>query len=58
AWRFIIDRLVTIVAGAMSCWIIQTSPTRLDSQPPPERTVVIPQLQSDDQFSATGEDLK
>ncbi|GBE89578.1 MFS general substrate transporter [Sparassis latifolia] len=58
AWIFILEGLVTIVAGAMSFWIIQDFPDTAKFLTEAERTVVIRRLQEDDQFSAAGETLK
>ncbi|EMD39264.1 hypothetical protein CERSUDRAFT_82011 [Gelatoporia subvermispora B] len=58
AWIFIIEGLATVVAGAVSFWIIQDFPDNAKFLTEPERTVVIRRLQSDDQFSAAGETLK
>lgn len=58
AWIFILEGLVTIVAGFLSFWIIQDFPDSAKFLTDVERTVVIRRLQSDDQHSATGEKLK
>ncbi|CCM02520.1 uncharacterized protein FIBRA_04622 [Fibroporia radiculosa] len=58
AWIFIIEGLVTVVAGVMSIWIIQDFPDTAKFLTEAERTVVIRRLQADDQFSAAGEALK
>lgn len=58
AWIFIIEGLVTVVAGAVSFWIIQDFPDNARFLTEAERTVVVRRLQSDAQFSAAGEKLK
>ncbi|KAL4069391.1 MFS general substrate transporter [Scleroderma citrinum] len=58
AWIFILEGLVTVVAGAMSLWIIVDFPFDATFLTEAERTMVIRRLQSDDQFSAAGERLK
>lgn len=58
AWIFIIEGLVTVVAGAISFWIIQDFPDNAKFLTEAERTVVIRRLQSDDQFSAAGESFQ
>ncbi|TBU34082.1 MFS general substrate transporter [Dichomitus squalens] len=58
AWIFIIEGLVTVVAGAMSFFIIQDFPDTAKFLTEAERTVVVRRLQSDDQFSAAGESLR
>ena len=58
AWIFIIEGLVTVVAGAVSFWIIQDFPDNAHFLTEAERTVVVRRLQSDAQFSAAGEKLK
>ncbi|KAI8985572.1 MFS general substrate transporter [Trametes punicea] len=58
AWIFIIEGLVTVVAGFMSFWIIQDFPDTAKFLSESERTLVIRRLQSDDQFSAAGESLR
>lgn len=58
AWIFILEGLVTVVAGAVSFWIIQDFPDNATFLTEPERTVVVRRLQADDQFSAAGEQLK
>ncbi|KAF8809511.1 MFS general substrate transporter [Phlegmacium glaucopus] len=58
AWIFIIEGLATFLAGAASFWIIQDFPDTAKFLTEAERTVVIRRLQSDDQFSAGGENLK
>jgi hypothetical protein len=58
AWIFILEGLATIIAGAASFWIIQDFPDTAKFLTEEERTVVIRRLQSDDQFSAAGENLK
>ncbi|KAJ7759161.1 MFS general substrate transporter [Mycena metata] len=58
AWIFILEGLVTVLAGAASFWIIQDFPDTATFLTEAERTFVIRRLQSDDQFSAAGEKLK
>ncbi|KZT21600.1 MFS general substrate transporter [Neolentinus lepideus HHB14362 ss-1] len=58
AWIFILEGLVTVIAGAVSFWIIQDFPEDAKFLTEAERTVVIRRLQGDDQFSAAGEKLK
>ncbi|KIM68298.1 hypothetical protein SCLCIDRAFT_1209723 [Scleroderma citrinum Foug A] len=58
AWIFILEGLITVVAGAVSPWIIVDFPENASFLTEAERTVVIRRLQCDDQFSAAGERLK
>ncbi|KAF9224037.1 MFS general substrate transporter [Gyrodon lividus] len=58
AWIFILEGLATVVAGAMSFWLIVDFPDDAKFLTETERTVVIRRLQGDDQFSAAGERLK
>ncbi|KAF9485449.1 MFS general substrate transporter [Pholiota conissans] len=58
AWIFILEGLLTVIAGALSFWIIQDFPDTAKFLTEAERTVVIRRLQGDDQFSAAGENLK
>ncbi|EPQ56797.1 hypothetical protein GLOTRDRAFT_128218 [Gloeophyllum trabeum ATCC 11539] len=58
AWIFILEGLATVLAGAVSYWIIEDFPEHAKFLSEPEKTVVIRRLQSDDQFSAAGETLK
>lgn len=58
AWIFILEGLITVLAGAVSYWIIQDFPDTATFLTEEERTVVIRRLQQDDQFSAAGETLK
>ncbi|KAK0202517.1 MFS general substrate transporter [Desarmillaria ectypa] len=55
AWIFILEGLVTVVAGVASFWIIQDFPDTAKFLSETERTVVVRRLQGDDQFSANGE---
>jgi hypothetical protein len=57
AWIFIIEGLVTVVAGAVSFWIIVDFPDNATFLSEAERTVVIRRLQNDAQFSAAGEKM-
>ena len=58
AWIFILEGLLTVVAGVLSFWIIQDFPDTAKFLTEAERTVVIRRLQSDDQYSAGGEKLR
>ena len=58
AWIFILEGLLTVVAGIFSFWVIQDFPDTAKFLTEAERTVVIRRLQEDDQFSAAGEELK
>ena len=58
AWIFIIEGLATVVAGALSFFIIQDFPDTAKFLTEAERTFVVRRLQADDQFSAGGESLK
>ena len=58
AWIFILEGLVTVVAGFLSFLIIQDFPDSAKFLTDAERTVVIRRLQNDDQHSAAGENLK
>lgn len=58
AWIFILEGLITIVAGAMSFWIIVDFPEDAKFLTVEERTFIIRRLQSDDQLSAGGEKLQ
>ena len=58
AWIFILEGLVTVVAGAASFFIIQDFPDTAKFLTEEERTFVIRRLQEDDQYSAAGENLK
>lgn len=58
AWIFILEGLVTVVAGIVSFWIIQDFPDTAKFLSEAERTVVVRRLQSDDQYSAAGENLR
>ncbi|KAG6840574.1 hypothetical protein C0991_005763 [Blastosporella zonata] len=54
AWIFILEGLVTVIAGILSFWIIQDFPDTAKFLSEAERTVVIRRLQGDNQFSAAG----
>jgi hypothetical protein len=54
----VLEGLATFLAGAVSFWIIQDFPDTAKFLTQAERTLVIRRLQSDDQFSAAGENLK
>lgn len=58
SWIFILEGLLTVIAGILSFWIIQDFPDTAKFLTEEERTVVIRRLQQDDQFSAAGEKLK
>ncbi|KAF7790035.1 hypothetical protein EIP86_000984 [Pleurotus ostreatoroseus] len=58
AWIFILEGLITVVAGFASFWIIQDFPDTAKFLSEEERTFVIRRLQQDDQFSAAGEHLR
>ncbi|TFK48566.1 MFS general substrate transporter [Heliocybe sulcata] len=58
AWIFILEGLATVLAGAVSFWIIQDFPDTAKFLSEAERTVVVRRLQGDNQFSAAGERLK
>ncbi|EKM50636.1 uncharacterized protein PHACADRAFT_264011 [Phanerochaete carnosa HHB-10118-sp] len=58
AWIFILEGLITVIAGFASFWIIQDFPDTAKFLTEEERTFVIRRLQKDDQFSAAGETLK
>ncbi|KIK56348.1 hypothetical protein GYMLUDRAFT_174358 [Collybiopsis luxurians FD-317 M1] len=58
AWIFIIEGLATVIAGALSFFIVQDFPDTAKFLTEEERTVVVRRLQGDDQFSAAGEELK
>ena len=58
SWIFILEGLLTFIAGILSFWIIQDFPDTAKFLTEEERTVVIRRLQQDDQFSVAGEKLK
>nr|GAT46680.1 high-affinity nicotinic acid transporter [Mycena chlorophos] len=58
AWIFILEGLATVLAGALSFFIIQDFPDTAKFLTEAERVVVVRRLQSDDQFSAAGEKLR
>ncbi|KAI0318574.1 MFS general substrate transporter [Amylostereum chailletii] len=58
AWIFILEGLATVLAGVVSFWIIQDFPDTAKFLSEPERAVVVRRLQSDNQYSAAGENLK
>jgi MFS family permease len=58
AWIFILEGLATVVAGAVSFFIIQDFPDTASFLSEAERAMVIRRLQGDDQFSAGGEKFK
>lgn len=58
AWIFIIEGLITVVAGVLSFFIIQDFPDTARFLTEEERTFVVRRLQADGQVSAAGEKLK
>ncbi|KAF8238161.1 MFS general substrate transporter [Tricholoma matsutake] len=58
AWIFILEGLVTVLAGVASFWVVQDFPDTAKFLTETERTAVIRRLQGDNQFSAAGEDLR
>lgn len=58
AWIFIIEGLLTVVAGAASFWIIQDFPDKAKFLTETERAFVLHRLKSDQQFSVAGETFK
>ncbi|KAJ7105469.1 major facilitator superfamily domain-containing protein [Mycena crocata] len=58
SWIFILEGLVTILAGIASYWIVQDFPETATFLTETERTFMIRRLQGDDQFSAAGEKLR
>ncbi|KAJ3800001.1 MFS general substrate transporter [Lentinula aff. detonsa] len=58
AWIFILEGLATVIAGALSFFIIQDFPDTAKFLTEAERTVVVRRLQGDNQFSAAGEKLR
>ena len=58
SWIFILEGLLTVIAGILSFWIIQDFPDNAKFLTGAERTLVIRRLQSDDQQSAGGEQLR
>ncbi|KAF8586047.1 MFS general substrate transporter [Ramaria rubella] len=55
AWIFILEGLVTIVAGGLSFWIIQDFPDTAKFLTDAERKFIIQRLHDDGQFSVSGE---
>jgi MFS family permease len=58
AWIFILEGLATVIAGALSFWIVQDFPDTAKFLSTEQRTAVVRRLQADDQFSAAGESLR
>ncbi|KAL5520809.1 hypothetical protein ACEPAF_2812 [Sanghuangporus sanghuang] len=58
AWIFILEGLVTVVAGIASFFLIQDYPETARFLSEKERRFVIQRLREDDQFSASGERLQ
>ena len=56
--RLVLQGLLTVVAGALSYFVIQDFPDTAKFLTEQERAFVIHRLQSDDQYSAAGETLK
>ncbi|KAF8340726.1 MFS general substrate transporter [Cantharellus anzutake] len=55
AWIFILEGLITVVAGMMSYWLVEDFPDDAKFLTDRERAFIIGRLQTDDQFSAGGE---
>lgn len=58
SWIFIVEGLVTVVAGVLSFWLVQDFPDTATFLTEEERTLIVRRLQEDGQFSAAGETLK
>ncbi|KAL5520836.1 hypothetical protein ACEPAF_2839 [Sanghuangporus sanghuang] len=58
AWIFILEGLVTVIAGIASYFIIQDYPSTARVLSEKEREFVIQRLRVDDQFSVSGEKLR
>ena len=58
AWIFILEGLLTVIAGIASFFIVQDFPDTARFLSERERAFVIHRLQADDQFSAGGEKLR
>lgn len=58
AWIFILEGLATVIAGALSFWVVQDFPDTAKFLNEQQRTQVVRRLQADDQFSAAGESLR
>jgi hypothetical protein len=58
AWIFILEGLLTLVAGGISFWIIQDFPHEAKFLNEVERVFVIRRLKADSQFSASGESFQ
>ena len=52
------EGLATVIAGAISFWVIEDFPDSAKFLSEAERAVVVRRLQSDDQYSAAGERLQ
>ena len=52
------EGLATVIAGAISFWVIEDFPDSAKFLSEAERAVVVRRLQSDDQYSAAGEKLQ
>ena len=52
------EGLATVIAGAISFWVIEDFPDSAKFLSEAERAVVVRRLQSDDQYSAAGEQLQ
>ncbi|KAF8508916.1 MFS general substrate transporter [Gautieria morchelliformis] len=55
AWIFILEGLVTIIAGCLSFWIIQDFPETAKFLTDAERQFIMQKLKDDGQFSVSGE---
>ncbi|KAF8586059.1 MFS general substrate transporter [Ramaria rubella] len=55
AWIFILEGLVTVIAGGLSFWIIQDFPDMAKFLTEAERKFIIQRLRNDGQFSVSGE---
>ncbi|KAL5520899.1 hypothetical protein ACEPAF_2902 [Sanghuangporus sanghuang] len=58
SWIFILEGIVTVIAGATSYFLLQDFPETARFLSEQERACVIRRLQTDDQFSAGGEKLQ
>ncbi|KAI5118011.1 hypothetical protein M0805_008110 [Coniferiporia weirii] len=58
AWIFILEGLVTVVAAIACFFLVQDFPDTARFLSSRERAFVIRRLQADDQFSASGEDMR
>ncbi|KAF8586060.1 MFS general substrate transporter [Ramaria rubella] len=58
AWIFILEGLLTVIAGGFSFWIIQDFPDTARFLTDAERKLAIQRLKNDGQFSVNGETFK